>query len=236
MPPVPVLAAGECQVWWADRSVANGRLLKLLDPAEILRSERFRVQPARELFVVAHALARLVLGLHLRVPATDLRFDVTCPRCGQPHGKPRVPGIELSLSHSGDAVLVAVTPHQPIGVDVEELAERGEDIAGVVLAGAERAVFDALPPDRRPAALIRYWTRKEAVLKATGDGLAVPLDRVVVSGPDEEPVVLQWTDGPDIPVHLTDLTPPAGYLATLATLGGVLDVVECDATELLAAG
>jgi 4'-phosphopantetheinyl transferase len=233
MRPVPALAAGECQVWWADCSAANDRLLDLLEPAEIGRWERFRVPRARELFVVAHALARLVVGSRLGVPAADLRFDVTCPRCGQPHGKPRLTGIELSISHSGEAVLVAVALGQAIGVDVEQLTARADELAGMVLGDTERAVLDALPEDRRPAAFTRYWTRKEAVVKATGDGLTVPLDSVVVSGPDEEPVLLQWTAGPDTPVHLTDLAAPAGYLAALATLGGGLCVVEIDATELL---
>jgi 4'-phosphopantetheinyl transferase len=236
MRPVPALVPGECQVWWADRSAANERLLDLLDPAESARWERFRLRPARELFAVAHALARLVVGGHLGVPAADVRFDATCRRCGEPHGKPTVPGIELSLSHSGDAVVVAVTPTQPVGVDVEQVSASAQDVSGLVLSGTERAALDALPDDRRRAGLIRYWTRKEALLKATGDGLLVPLDSVVVSGPDEDPVVLRWIDGPTSPVHLTDLAAPAGYLATLATLGGGLGVVEYDATELLAEG
>ncbi len=95
-----------------------------------------------------------------------------------------------------------------MGVDVEELNSRIDvaALAGVVLTAEEHA--------DSASDLLRYWTRKEAVLKATGEGLRTPLTEIQVSGPGERPRVLK---GPD-PVQLVDLDPGEGYVAAVAAL------------------
>jgi len=116
-------------------------------------------------------------------------------------------------------------------VDVERLDGHRdiEALGRVVLAGSERA--DA----RSERDFLRAWTRKEAVTKATGDGLRIPFSEVVVSGPGEPPRVLAWPypDPPDS-LSLIDLDPPPGYLAALAVRGPVTNVVIRNGDGLLA--
>jgi uncharacterized glyoxalase superfamily protein PhnB len=93
-----------------------------------------------------------------------------------------------------------------------------------------------MPDSRRAAAFVRYWVRKEAVLKATGHGLSVPPRRLTVSPPDAPAALLSWTGRPTphLPVHLVDLPAPEGYAAGLASLGRPVRATRHDADALLA--
>lgn len=149
-----------------------------LDGAERVRLEGFRRASDRDQYRVAHVVLRQLLGTALGQDPAEVRFvREPCPGCGGPHGRPAVPGAPLhfSLSHAGDAVLVAFAD-RPVGVDVELrpepalASEMASDMAQV-LHPAERAELSALPAAERPAALARCWVRKEAYLKGVGIGL-----------------------------------------------------------------
>jgi 4'-phosphopantetheinyl transferase len=118
-------------------------------------------------------------------------------------------------------VVVAVTDDGPVGVDVE-LTTRGDDkIDGLVRAHSERSVGGA--------DLVRRWVRKEAVLKATGHGLAVPMTRFAVSPPDAAACLLTWPDDPTLPdrIGLDDLPCPRPYAAAVAVIGPRRGPVVC---------
>ncbi|MGW7164475.1 4'-phosphopantetheinyl transferase family protein [Streptomyces sp. NPDC054884] len=235
---VPVLRPGACQLWWASSRDAHPALRGLLDEDELARDGRLRQPAARALHLTAHALARTVAAAHLGVPAGELAMTVTCKRCGGPHGKPRPPGpLGLSWSHSGDRVVVAVTLGTEVGVDVERIAPYAPQTAQRVLREAEHAVLAALPEPRRPAGFVRYWTRKEALLKATGDGLSVPPELLHVTAPDAGPRLLSWSgpERPRLPLHLYDLDAGPGHLAALASVGAPVRPAAHDGSALLAA-
>jgi 4'-phosphopantetheinyl transferase len=233
------LPTGVCTIWWADAVEPRDDLLDLLDDRERAKWARLHRPQDRALYLTAHALARLVLAEPVGVAPAAIKFCVTCPRCGADHGKPRVDTsvpVELSISHSGRRTVVAVALGVPVGVDVETVALRGPEVPRIALSPTELAVLDQLPEAARTPAFMRYWTRKEALLKATGDGLMVDLARITVSGPDSPPVLLAWPDDPPLParLHLVDLDPGPGYAACLASLGTPLRVVEHDGAPLLA--
>ena len=232
-------------VWWARRQDARPELTALLDDAEHERYTSCRYEPSRERFLVGCALTKAAVAAARGISPHDVTLDRTCSGCGQPHGKPQVTGdLELSVSHSGDRVAVAVArTSTPIGVDVEEADGRvrgGDDPAALeryVLSEAELTEFAAgsAPDDRRRNFLV-VWTRKEAVLKATGDGLRVPLHDLVVAAPAKQPRVLAWPypDPPDR-VSMQDLDVGPGYVAALAVLGRCDEVISQDGTALLSA-
>lgn len=217
---VPELRDGAIQVWWARPDDADPGHDALLAADELARRERLRRGDDRDRLTVAAALARLVLASHLDVDTAAVHFDRTCDHCGEPHGKPRLPdgdGLQFSISHSGDRVAVAVVRGAEIGVDVEQVRPglSVDTMSDTVLTPAEAA---ALPTGAdRLHGFLTYWTRKEAVLKATGDGLRAPLRELAVSAPGEPPAVLSWPRHPG-PFHLHDLHPGAGYLASVATV------------------
>jgi 4'-phosphopantetheinyl transferase len=213
------------EVWWANRADYRDELTGLLDEVETQRFSGYRKNEDKQRFAVGCALAKWAAARRLGTSPSVVKFDRTCGECGRTHGKPRVDGVELSVSHSGDAVLVAVAD-APCGADVEQL-DSDRDVAGLsrlVLGDGEQA------KDERE--FVRAWTRKEAVTKATGDGLSVPFSQVIVAG--DPPRVRSWPyPGPPDRVTLLDLDAPDGYLAALAVLGPVTDIsVHDDAWPL----
>lgn len=222
-------------MWWAapvDPDDAPD-LRALLDGHERERLDRFRRASDRARYLAAHALARLVLAPLIGQPPAALVFDRTC-RCGEQHGKPtHRGGPEFSLTHGGDLVGVAVhSGGGPIGLDVEPVREL-TDLDGMARHVYSPAELAAAPPPA-PGTFFAAWTRKEALLKATGDGIAAPMDAITL-GPDG---VAAWTGtgAPAGPVWLRDLHPAPGYRAAVAGLGAPpASIVELDARALISA-
>jgi 4'-phosphopantetheinyl transferase len=210
---------------WLDDVASEPRPgdLALLDGDERARADRFVRAVSRAQFVGAHAALRRRLGDLLSVDPRSLRFAPSrCMRCGGPHGKPVLAGdhagrLHFSLSHSGLAVAVAAGD-APVGVDLEEVRPRAAtDLAARFFSEDERRlVAGAADPG---AAFVRLWTRKEALLKATGEGITGGLASVpALSPPGADPTAplrvvragRDWT--------ITDLDAPPGYAAAVATV------------------
>lgn len=234
-------AEGTAAVWWARRQDASPRLAGLLDPAERERWAAFRRDADRDRFLVGCGLAKTVIAARTGRRPGEVSLDRTCRRCGRPHGKPSVRdgGPELSVAHSGDLVAVAVAA-APVGVDVEQADGRPHEVGGGdpdplarrVLAEPERAALAAVHPSGRARAFLVAWTRKEAVTKATGDGLEVPFGEIVVAA---GPRLVAWPYPRDpASVSLRDLDAPPGYVAALAVLGPCDTVLAGDGSALLA--
>ncbi|TDC58316.1 4'-phosphopantetheinyl transferase superfamily protein [Actinomadura sp. KC345] len=215
---MPVL---ECAVHWAAPADEPG-MRALLDDGERDRYERFLRAEDKARFVTGRFLARTALAEVTGLDPGAIRFTTDCPHCGGTHGKPRLPGagVDFSLSHSGDRVVLVLAEGAEVGVDVERESDRDIDrLAEMVLTAPERATLAAMADRKR--GFHRYWSRKEALLKATGHGLAAPMTAIRVSGPDEPAEVLAWDGEAAVsPVRLADLTPGSGYAAAAAVLTG----------------
>lgn len=237
-----------CEVWWAWTGDVRAEHEALLDTPERRRLATFRRDDDRSRYVTGCALTRLALGLRQDRHPAAVEIDRTCPSCGEPHGPPRVAGgPAISVAHSGELVAVAFAFAGGAGVRVGIDVERIDDAAGVVeLAGepvlseAEGRQLHALPHAARHAALLRFWTRKQAVLKATGDGLRVEPSAVAVSGPGAPPRLLGFRGRPGLEkrARLVDLFPAPGYVGALCLLdveptAAAPAVAEHDAGALL---
>jgi 4'-phosphopantetheinyl transferase len=217
------------EVWWGRPSAERPWHVELLGDAERERRRALRRAEDRARFTVAAALLRLAAGRRLGVPPGELTVDRTCDDCGRPHGRPRLPGTGLaaSISHSSDRVAVALTGAAPVGVDVEQVKPVSvEQLASHVLGEGEAAAT--------LGEFFCYWTRKEAVVKATGDGLRMALPKVVVTRPGQPPALLRYGERADLVARLADLDAGDGYAAAVAVLtADELRVVPHDATALL---
>lgn len=219
----------DVDVWWGRPTEGLLSGLDLLDEAERARRAALRQPADQARFTLAANLLRMAASRVLGVPPEQLQVDRTCPDCGRPHGKPRLTGqpVELSVSHSGDRVAVAVTTAGPVGVDVEQVGSVDfANLAGHVLAPGETATS--------ASDFYVYWTRKESVLKATGDGLRVAMTDIEVSPPNAAPALLRYADRAGLTATMADLSPGAGYHAAVTVLGSLARVREHDAAELLA--
>jgi 4'-phosphopantetheinyl transferase len=216
-----VPAAISCELWWARPSSARPGARVLLDDAERARLARFRRPEDAARFLAAHALLRVLVGRTLGVSPGQIGITARCPHCGGPHGKPTVPdapGLELSLSHSGGWVVVALARGAPVGVDVELLRPLADldALAERVRSPAERDRGDGDGSD----GLLRTWTRKEALLKASGDGLAVPMADLTLSPPGAAPRLIDWAGRPaNGAAWLADLAPDGEHVGCVALLG-----------------
>ena len=236
--------AGTVDVWWARRHDAADGHIALLDDTERQRWAGYRRDADRERFLAGCALAKMAIADYSGQRPGDVSFDRTCRNCGRPHGKPAIRGgrLELSVAHSGDLVAVAVAA-APVGVDVEQLEGRTRPLGGdgdpdalarLTLADTERAALAAVPPPGRARAFLVAWTRKEAVTKATGDGLRAAFRDVVVAADHGRPRLVAWPY-PQTPesVSVHDLDTEAGYVAALAVIGRCELVRARDGSALL---
>lgn len=195
-PARPTLAAGEAHVWLAHLPSARAGLdqfTALLAPEELKRARQFRTAALRERWSLARGILRSLLAGYLGGSAQPPAF-----RLG-PHGKPALvagAGLHFNTSHSGDYAAFAFTRAGDIGVDLEEVRgemTRHEAIARRFFTAGERAALASVPEAERVRAFFKLWTRKEAFVKARGDGVFSGLDQFEVSL--HEPRVVSITGG-----------------------------------------
>jgi 4'-phosphopantetheinyl transferase len=170
----------ELHLWWVelDRTDADERQIRaLLSADEQARADRYVRDLDRWHFLVARGVLRRLLARYLEADPTavSLAYD--------PRGKPRLnggyerPDLRFNLSHSGGLALIGVTCGREIGVDVERVRDDIDidAFAERTFSARELAALRALTAPRRREAFFACWTRKEAYVKARGDGLAIPL-------------------------------------------------------------
>jgi 4'-phosphopantetheinyl transferase len=227
------LVPNAVHVWRIALNPDDGVVVRLgatLSSDEVERADRFRGPMLRRRFVVGRAAMRSILAGYLEAEPERITFAYGA------RGKPRLAGVdewlEFNLSHTEDLALCAITRGKAVGIDIERL--RPMDDAGQIMSrfftSREQAEFFNHPQQEQPAAFFRAWTRKEALLKATGDGLAslgdtyeVPFAKVGperMSLSDDTEAVPCWT--------LLDLDVGLEYLAALAVAGRLGEVLLND--------
>jgi 4'-phosphopantetheinyl transferase len=187
----------------------------LLSGDERERAARFVFEKDRRLFVLGRAMLRTVLGSVLEIPGADVPLVVSAS------GKPKLPGGNgpaFNLSHSGIYAVMAVSRGRQVGIDIE-MRRSDSDFLAVAreyFSAAELARLDACPAQAE-AFFFRYWTLKEAYLKATGAGLAGLLRHLDVSWvPDASAASNPWLPGG---IGLQVVNAPPGYAAAVAADG-----------------
>jgi 4'-phosphopantetheinyl transferase len=218
MPGGEEIAGEEIHVWLSslpETPEYPSHLSLIISPAEAVRAARFIFERDRARFIVAHAALRNILARYTGQDASSLVIGVA------PKGKPYLadyPRVRFNLSHSGNFAMVAVALDREVGVDIERVrADRlGDDIAARFFAPAEVQDLKATPEPLRVAAFFACWSRKEAYIKARGEGLGIPLDSFVVSLGEVASLCAaedleRWS--------MCALQAPAGYAAALVAEG-----------------
>ena len=250
LPQSPQLLPHEVHVWRVRLDVAATvvrRLRETLSEDEDRRSAQFVMKRHRHQFIVARGHLRAILAGYFNVTPQEIRF-----RYG-PQGKPALDdgwdrsGIRFNLSHSDNWALYAFSRDREVGIDVERVRELDdfESLADKHFALREQTELLRLSAEQRLTGFFNIWTRKEALLKAVGSGLSLPLNQMVVdfsadrSGSGDEP---NSTDQPIEWMSVTldsttaerwslcSLVPVPGYAAALATAGNRPQVFRCFCT------
>ena len=221
------LRPGEIHVWSVRLDPPPGeveRLGRSLSPDEWERARRFRFEKHRRQYVVGRGALRALLAAYAGGRPEAVRF-----RYGH-RGKPFLEapppgGLQFNLSNSDELALVGFVTGPEIGVDVEYLKPMPdcELISERFFSESERRVLRSIPGPRKEEAFFNCWTRKEAYLKAVGEGLAAPLDSFDVTlAPGEPPrmLTLEGDAGRAARWFLHHLRPAEDYIGAVAIDGG----------------
>jgi 4'-phosphopantetheinyl transferase len=221
----------EVHVWKVGLLVPDREVLEraaLLSVDERERSSRFRFGCHARRFIVTRATLRAILAKYVGGPAAEIRFHYGKsgkPRLHTPEGN-----IRFNLSHSEEYAVFAVSRGREVGVDLEWMKEDKdlERLSQRFFSPHEQGAIAQLPAARQTHAFYRCWTCKEAYIKATGDGLALPLNQFDVCADPLQPANLIATR-PDaseaIRWSLRDLAVPDGFAGAIAGEGRNWDVV-----------
>ncbi|HEX9727594.1 MAG TPA: 4'-phosphopantetheinyl transferase superfamily protein [Gemmatimonadales bacterium] len=231
--PVSAPDEGEIHVWLGSLEAPADRIAQIastLSAEEQARIARFRFQRERRRYTVRRATLRMLLGTFLDTPPRTIRFAYGA------HGKPSIATpasgarLRFNLSDADDLALYAFTLDRELGVDIEGVRAMPDasDIAERFFSAAEYAVFQSVPTAKQPDAFFNCWTRKEAFVKAIGDGLTCPLDCFEVSLlPGEPAVMLRMRDDDGGASRWTfwHLEPLPGYVGAVTVEARDLSVV-----------
>jgi len=196
--------------------------MSILSADERARADRFRFARDRDRFLNCRIALREILARLEGIPAAEIRFEYG------PKGKPALAGakspLEFSVSHREDVAVIAMTQGRRVGVDVERVGpvKDSETLARRFFSASEQESLRSVRPEDRDEAFFACWTRKEAFVKALGEGLSLPLDSFSVSlAPDAAPALLAWTGREDerSAWSLRSWRPAPGYLAAVAVEG-----------------
>jgi 4'-phosphopantetheinyl transferase len=198
----PELQSDAVHVWRATLAVDAATLQSLgqsLSDDERARAERFIFQQDRDQFTAARGILRDLLGRYLRCHPKGIAFSYGLR--GKPavfSGKSRHP-LRFNLSHSHGLALIGISSEREIGIDVERMRPEfaGEEIAKRYFSAKEIAELSQVPAKLRTEGFFLCWTRKEAYIKAKGDGLHIPLDSFDVSLTPGVPPKLNSADHSD---------------------------------------
>jgi 4'-phosphopantetheinyl transferase len=199
----------------------------LLSIDESARAQRFRFEKDRDRFIVGRGLLRNILGLYLDSRPESIQFMYGL------HGKPGLvkeinpKKLCFNLAHSGDLILIGVTQDRMIGIDIERIQAilNVQQLVGQYFSPMEIAEYTTLSSERKLDAFYSCWTRKEAYVKARGEGLSIPLDQFSVSMiPGKSEIRMKFIDQegkalPDWSVLSIDPDPAPGYVAALVASG-----------------
>jgi 4'-phosphopantetheinyl transferase len=200
------------------------QLAQTLSEDERVRAEQLHFEQDKNRFIARRGLLRTILGSYLGTQPGQLQFSYG--RYGKPTlAKPFVSNsLHFNMSHSNGLALYAITVGRPLGVDLEYVRPIGEaeQIAERFFSAQENAVFRTLPASDKNQAFFYCWTRKEAYLKAIGDGLTRPSNQFSVLLDSWEPASPLSVTGDPKEVSgwtLQTLTPVPDYVAALAVEG-----------------
>ena len=218
---VAPLRNGEIHLWHGPLQPAPGEVAHLsrgLSPDELERAERFHFEKNRNEFMFTRGLLRQLLGFYLGNNPAALRFVYS------PHGKPSLLDnntLKFNLSHTDGMLVCAFARHREIGVDIERIRQdfKVEEIAERFFSMTERLALRELSALERYAAFFHCWTRKEAYIKARGEGLSHPLHQFDVSlAPGQAAALLATRPDPEEARRwaLWDLAVSPHYAAALA--------------------
>ena len=199
-------------------------LFDSLSDKEKNRSDRMHFEKDRNRFIVSHGVLRSLLGTYLGQNPKDIRFGYTANNKPILATDPGQESLTFNMSHSGAIGLYAIGKSRKLGIDIEQIRHdvQLEQIANRFFSKGEIRSLRSFPEAKRLDRFFQYWTRKEAFIKSTGDGVSYPLETCDVSSFRSEelsPIFLEGVNPDKLKMHGRDLKPGTGYVAAIVAEG-----------------
>jgi 4'-phosphopantetheinyl transferase len=221
------LLSEEVHVWRTSLDLTietRAALFDSLSEEEKNRADRMHFEIDRNRFIVSHGVLRCLLGAYLELDSKKFRFGNT------PNEKPFIvteygrTGLTFNMSHSGVFGLYAMGQNREVGIDIEQIRHdvQLEQIANRFFSKGEIRSLRSFPEAKRLERFFQYWTRKEAFVKSTGDGVSYPLEECDVSSfksGELSPIFLEGVSPDELKMHGRDLKPSTGYVAAIVAEG-----------------
>jgi len=155
----------------------------MLSPTELTRAERFYFERDRDRYIFGRGILRTLLGNYLGIKASEV--EITYGAYGKPglQSKAEKKSLEFNLSHSNDRAMFVFNWNRIVGIDIEHIRpfSDADEFAERFFSQQEKELIKSLTDEKKWEAFFKLWTCKEALLKATGSGLTVPLNEAVIS-------------------------------------------------------
>ncbi len=193
------LSKDHIDIWLCDLKQLSGDIniiYSILSEDERERADKLKVEDKKQQYIITRGALRQRLGLLTNIEPKDFVFEYL------EHGKPvlannhQCADITFNVSHSNDLALIAIAQEQTIGIDIEKINHESDHQALMTrfFSKAEQAEFQTMPDTNKARAFCACWTRKEAFIKAVGDGVSYGLDKFDVAVDPENQT-------PDINLH-----------------------------------
>jgi len=230
--PGELISSNEVHVWRVFLDATNIQsesVTGILSADELAKAEKFHFEGDQKKFIMTRGLLRMILGSYLGKKPGELCFEYNA------FGKPVLPAdagcdaLQFNLSHSGEIALYAVTRGRNIGIDAERIRDNVDigQIAKRFFSAEEIRSLDSIHKKNRSEVFFKYWTRKEAFIKARGEGISFPMEQCDVSsisGSMLSPVKLPDNSSESLRWYGQDLFPGPGYAAAIAVEGNDCDI------------
>jgi 4'-phosphopantetheinyl transferase len=224
------LPPGTVHIWQAaldQPAPVVAQLEQLLADDERVRAARFHFERDRRRFIVARGVLRSLLARYINCPPAQISFSYSTK------GKPALRSehkshLHFNLAHSAEMAIYAFACEHEVGVDIEQQRPLADvhQIAEHFFSPRERAILTTQVGDELYRTFFTYWTRKEAYLKASGEGLALLTTQLDVVGPQGQVIRLAGSDG-EADCYIYDLNVVAGYRGALALQERDVTIIYC---------
>ena len=233
-----VLPRGVVHVWRASLEKSQEKrdvLWRFLSPDERARAERFHFEVHRHHFIVGRGLLRWLNGRYLSIPPQDIQFTY------EAYDKPTLatnPALQFNVSHSHEGLVIAFCWETAVGVDIEYINRKLDDMDNIArrfFSATESAAYLSVADSQKPDTFFNCWTRKEAFIKAVGEGLSFPLDEFEVSLLPGEPAQLLKVRGSEQEAarwSMRSFDPFPGYRGALIVESQELDCAFFDGNQI----
>lgn len=213
------------QVYLPDLIPKINEFLNLLNPEEIQRANRFRFALHRERFIVARGLLRNILSLYTAILPKEIHFSYNS--YGKPYLVDNVLDFKFNVSHSQDVAVYAITQSYEVGIDIEMIKNNYNDnVAQRFFSKEEYNKLATLAQKEKIQGFYRIWSGKEAIIKASGAGLFVPLNDFSLSLDTHSQWIALNYEGKTTHFYLQNFNLAEDYQGAFATNQTVQSVIN----------